>query len=281
MSQEIETKANGTVYIKESSNPRRPYEHQEEALRNLDIIDRLDSFSTLVVLATGGGKTYTASTWLLKNAINKGEKVLWLAHQHILLEQAAESFMEYAYRSIVPHIDSFNYRIVSGAKNHDRLIKVKPTDDILFLSKGSARKQNLYRLDEWLEGEDVIYFVIDEAHHSTAKGYRDVIDYLAGKVPNLKMIGLTATPTRTSENEKGLLAKIFRDGVENEKIVQNNIGMAFKVDLTTLINRRILSRPVFESHYTGEKYGENLGLRALKSIEQKDNLPDDISDRRG
>lgn len=276
---EIETKANGTVSIKESSNPRSPYEHQEEAIRNLNIIDKLDSYSTLVVLPTGGGKTYTASTWLLKNAVDKGKKLLWLAHQQTLLDQAADSFIEYAYRSTTPHIDSFNYRIISGAKNHDRLIDVKPTDDILIVSKGSAKKKNLYRLDNWLEGEDTIYFVIDEAHHSTAKGYRDVMDYLKEKVRNLKIIGLTATPTRTSENEKGLLAKIYQDGIENGQVVRGNIGMAFKVDLTTLINRRILSKPVFESFYTGEKYGENLGLKALESIEHRDELPPDIKEQ--
>ncbi len=34
----------------------------------------------------------TASLWLLKNALNKHKKILWIAHRQMLLDQAAESF---------------------------------------------------------------------------------------------------------------------------------------------------------------------------------------------
>jgi superfamily II DNA or RNA helicase len=47
--------------------------------------------------------------------------------------------------------------------------------------------------------------VIDEAHHSVAKSYRDVID----SFPGIPVIGFTATPTRTSPKEKQELAKIW------------------------------------------------------------------------
>ncbi len=55
---------------------------------------------------------------------------------------------------------------------------------------------------------------MDEAHHSTAKTYRRVIDYVKGKVTAVKLIGLTATPFRTAEDEQGLLAKIYSDGIK-------------------------------------------------------------------
>jgi len=55
--------------------------------------------------------------------------------------------------------------------------------------------------------------VVDEAHHSTAKTYRKVIDYVRGKIPHVKLIGLTATPFRTAEAEQGLLAKIYTDDI--------------------------------------------------------------------
>lgn len=58
----------------------------------------------------------------------------------------------------------------------------------------------------------------DEAHHATAKTYRKVIAYVQKHVPNVKLIGLTATPFHTAEAE-GLLAKIFfHDGVQNEQV---------------------------------------------------------------
>ena len=70
----IEVKSNGTVIAKKGANPRIPYNHQKDAMTKLNLIDKEDSFSTLVVLPTGGGKTYTASTWLLKSAVDKKKK---------------------------------------------------------------------------------------------------------------------------------------------------------------------------------------------------------------
>ena len=60
------------------------------AMANLNIIDENDSYSTLVVLPTGGGKTYTAAMWLLMNAIDRKKKILWIAHRQYLLDQAGK-----------------------------------------------------------------------------------------------------------------------------------------------------------------------------------------------
>lgn len=92
------------------------------------------------------------------------------------------------------------------------------------------------------------------------------------------MIGLTATPFRTSESEAGLLAKIYKDGVkEDDSIVKNDLGITYQVGLKELINAGILSRPIFESYYTDEDYGKNLGLDALEHIQHLDVLPDEIA----
>lgn len=72
----IEVKSNGVVKAKQGSNKRTPYDHQKRAMENLDIIDETPSYSTLVVLPTGGGKTYTASLWLLKHALNRHKKTI-------------------------------------------------------------------------------------------------------------------------------------------------------------------------------------------------------------
>ena len=50
--------------------------------------------SGLLVLPTGAGKTYTATYWLLKNIVSKNIKIIWLADQGFLLEQAREDFRE-------------------------------------------------------------------------------------------------------------------------------------------------------------------------------------------
>ena len=272
----VEVKSCGDILPKNGTNIRSPYEHQKKAMEALDKINKEESYSTLVVLPTGGGKTYTASMWLLKNAIDKKKKILWIAHRQMLLDQAAESFQKFAYTEVVPHISSFRFRIVSGASSHDRTIDIKADDNLLIISKDSIGR-NIERLDKWLEGEKELYLVVDEAHHSTAKTYRKVINYVKDKVPNLKLIGLTATPFRTAEEEQGLLGKIYSDGVSDGQVVRGDIGITYQIGLKELINRQILSKPIFESYFTEENYGDSLGLESWERIQYLDNLPEGIA----
>ena len=274
----IEVKSNGIIITKKGTNSRVPYNHQKEAMSKLSMIDKENSFSTLVVLPTGGGKTYTASTWLLKNAIDKNKKIIWIAHRQMLLDQAAESFQKFAYAEAMPHISEFTYRIVSGSTEHDRCIDISAKDNILILSKDSIGR-NLEALDRWLKGEQEVYLVIDEAHHATAKTYRKIIKYIEEQVPNLKILGLTATPFRTSKEEEGLLAKIFKDGIDVAgNVVKGDLGITYQIGLKELIGSRILSKPVFECKYTDEDFGVNLGLNALESIQRLDILPDQLAE---
>lgn len=253
----------GTIGVLKGNTPRRSYEHQIDAMTNLNEINKKDRFNALLVLPTGGGKTYTAASWLLKNAIDKNKKIIWIAHRKLLLEQAAETFQKYAYSDILINKSCFKYRIVSGT--HDKPIHIKSDDDILIVSKDSIIR-NLDLLNKWLKDEEEIYLVIDEAHHATAKSYRRIIDYVKNNAINVKLLGLTATPFRTAQDEQGLLAKIFTDDI------------IYKIDLKDLIKKGILSRPEFEECNTEILIGDQgLGLNTIKSIEMLDNLPEDIA----
>lgn len=141
----IEVKSYGDVFPKKGTNERAPYEHQKEAMRCLDKINQEPSYSTLVVLPTGGGKTYTVSMWLLKNATDKKKKILWIGHRQMLLDQAAESFQKFAYTEVTPHISSFCFRIISGASSHDHTSNIRPEDNLLIVSKDSIGR-NIDRL---------------------------------------------------------------------------------------------------------------------------------------
>ena len=74
------------------------------------------------MLPTGGGKTLTATYWLLKNYTDKNKKILWIAHRHELLEQAKNSFEQLAYSDILKNRISFNYRVISGL--HDKAVNI-------------------------------------------------------------------------------------------------------------------------------------------------------------
>ena len=249
-----------TITPAQGKNPRQLYEHQEEALKRLDIIDKKREFRTLLVLPTGGGKTLTAAYWLLRNAVDNGKKILWLAHRYLLLEQAAEAFSRNAYTDIMVNRTVFNYRIVSGM--HDRPIHIKNTDNIIIAGKDSIIR-SLDKLRDWLEDED-IYLVIDEAHHAVAKSYKKIIQYVADHARSMKLLGLTATPFRTSEDEQGALKQVFTDDI------------VYKTDLDALIKKGILATPEFKKWNTNLQFTEHLGVKALKSIENLDMLPENI-----
>ena len=241
-------------------NPRQLYEHQEEAIRKLDAMDKRGSFRTLLVLPTGGGKTLTAAYWLLRNAVDQNKKILWLAHRHLLLEQAAEAFARNAYTDTMVNRTVVNYRIISGM--HDKPVHIQKTDRILIASKDSMIR-SLDKLKNWLNGEE-IYLVIDEAHHAVAKSYKKIIQYVADHTKSMKLLGLTATPFRTSEDEQGALKQVFTDDI------------VYKTDLDTLIKKGILATPTFIDCNTNIQFTEHLGVQALKSIENLDTLPENI-----
>jgi len=129
----------GTINVAQTESRIKPYKHQEKAFYNLTqkiTKTNKNPFAGLLVLPTGGGKTLTAGYWLCKNYLDKGKKVLWIAHRHELLEQAKNTFSEkLTYHDIFENRDSFNYRIISGI--HDKPINIRKTDDLIISSKDS------------------------------------------------------------------------------------------------------------------------------------------------
>ena len=267
----------GQIEVKAGASDRKPYEHQLEAMRALDLLDREPSFSTMVVLPTGGGKTFTAVNWLLRHAIDRGKKVLWIAHRTMLLDQAADSFAKFAYRAAMPNSDRFfNYRIISGHQSHTKAWTIQNSDQLIIASKDSLRS-HLDRLALWLAGESEAYLVVDEAHHATAKTYRRLIEKLMQSVPRLKVIGLTATPFRTLEKEQGLLSQIFKDGVLNGRVVKGDVGIAYQIGLQDLINKLILARPKIEACQTDLTLGDSLGAKEIDQMRRLDRIPEKIA----
>lgn len=239
--QKLAYKHAGTIDISTEESGITLYKHQEEAVEKLQtkiIRSNKNSFEGLLVLPTGGGKTLTAAYWIAKNYLDKGKKVLWVAHRHELLEQAQRTFhKQLSYKDILPNRTKLNYRIISGI--HDKPVNIRSTDDIIISSKDSLNAGFDHLYNNWLKGSDTeIFLVIDEAHHATAKTYRKLIKNLRERVGAFRLLGLTATPFRTAEDEQGLLAKVFPDDI------------VYKIDLRTLISRGILSEPIFEEVQT-------------------------------
>lgn len=247
----------GEIRVKLKHNPKQLYEHQVEALEVLKQIDQHESFKSVLVIPTGGGKTLTACWWLLNGALNNKKKVLWLAHRQLLLEQAAKTFELNAYADVMTNRWGFNYRIISGT--HQSTQMIERTDDLLIVSKDSLAKR-VKSLDRWLKGEKELYIIVDEAHHASAPTYEKILNHLQSKVPNMKLLGLTATPFRSDARH---LSEVFPDDI------------AYKIDLTDLIKRGILSLPHFEECQTDLVL--ELTKEEQKKLELEDWIPSEIA----
>jgi superfamily II DNA or RNA helicase len=140
-----------------------------------DLLDRIDkawfagSRSILAQLPTGGGKTIVFST-VVHHAIKNGLKCLVLAHREELIKQAADK---------VEIITNEPVGIIKAGypTNYDRDIQV-------------ASVQSLTRRLDRCPQFDLI--VVDEAHHSTSRTYRTILD----RYPQARVLGVTATPIR-------------------------------------------------------------------------------------
>jgi len=154
---------------------------------------------TILVLPTGGGKTKTAVHGIVKPAVAKGAKVLWIAHRQELIGQADADLIDAGVRT----------GLIKAGKKEDRDAPVQV-----------ASIQSLARR-EWPEARVVI---IDEAHHVRSATYMRVIEhYMAqGSI----IIGLTATPERL--DGKGL-GDVF-DTIVEEVTVRELIDRDFLAD---------------------------------------------------
>ena len=179
--------------------------YQEEAVAAVEREWAAGNKKTLLVLVTGGGKTIIASS-IIKNRVDKGEKVLFLAHRGELLEQAADKMKKAC------GLDSVLEKAESTAVGSNCPVVV-------------ASVQTLYQ-DKRLEAYAKDYFgtiIIDEAHHCMSSTYQKVLEYFS----SAKVLGVTATPDR---NDKRNLGHFFD-------------SMAYEFGIRRAVDEKFLVRP--------------------------------------
>ncbi len=258
-----------------------PFPHQVEAFEQLSKVFTFPSQEYkggLLVLPTGAGKTFTSINWISKNVISKGKKVLWLAHSSSLLDQAYETFSNNAI-NILPNRKTLNIRVVSSNPSHCNSSTIETTDDVLIVTSQTAianyntniKDKNGNKVDTYFErfikeNKDSLFVVLDEAHHAPAYGCRNLLLGLREQIPNLYILGLTATPTYTDKSRRGWLGEIF------------NVGIVYGVEKAKLMAQDILAVPKYIEKPTGKEFevDDKLYNRLVK--EHKD-LPNDIIER--
>jgi superfamily II DNA or RNA helicase len=199
-----------TRLVGESAAARRdPYPHKVVASQALDALmnrSKVDERCGLIVLPTGAGKTETVVDWLVpRMTANPDLRVLWLAHRHELLEQAAQAFRSSAAREE----DGFckKLRIISAGSATSTL--VEEDLDVALVTWQSLHhnwEQQRARVRRFLKRPTVV--VVDEAHHSAAPAYQDILTDIR-KRPDVALLGLTATPWPTQAGAGRRLRSTF------------------------------------------------------------------------
>ncbi len=225
---------------KKVSAARPPQAHQRKAIQCLQRWfghDGSGPLGALLVLPTGGGKTYTAMRFLCTGPLSGGHKVLWLAHTHHLLEQAVEELEKHVGLIQEPK-KALTARVLSSMPGHCKVREVRATDDVLVATIQTiamAHKDHHPALERFLSAAGKKLFVVfDEAHHSPAYSYRTLLTDLRKRFPSMALLGLTATPTHTDVRKRGWLARLFPQGI------------AYQIGARDLMAAGILARPKFE-----------------------------------
>jgi len=170
--------------------------------------------STLVVIPTGGGKTIVFAH-VIKTMQPK--RAMVLAHRNELIVQAREKIIAvsgldvevekadlYANESLyhkMPVVVSSVQTQVSGPKDKRRYLRFNPMDFGVL--------------------------ICDEAHHSCSASWKETISHYR-KNPELKVLGVTATPDRA---DKEALGQVF-ESVAFEYGIRDAIQDGWLVDIT-------------------------------------------------
>jgi DNA repair protein RadD len=144
----------------------RPY--QVEAIDAARARLREGAKRVLVIIPTGGGKTVLAAE-IIRSAVAKGSRILFLAHRRELITQTADKLTRFGVR--------FGIIMPGWPRALHHQVQV-------------ASVQTLIRHPELLQQVDLVF--VDEAHHASAESYQKLL----GWWPSAKVVGLTATPWR-------------------------------------------------------------------------------------
>lgn len=158
----------------------------------------------LLVIATGGGKTFTAGKIIL-NAVAKGKRCIFLAHRTELIEQCSKTL----------HRLGIEHGIIKGKGKLSKKMKGKRDRDMLVQV---ASIQTLIKRKHW----DADLVVIDEAHRSYAKTYRKILERYDSKTV---VLGLTATPYRADGKPLGDIYNGMVETIQTQELVDDGFLM--------------------------------------------------------
>jgi superfamily II DNA or RNA helicase len=173
----------------------------------------------VVSLPTGGGKTRVtveACVMLILKPESERRSVLWIAQSDELCEQAVQAFRQVWLNRGAERTDLRISRLWGSNPTPAPPAPGRPAVVVASIQTLNARMGNPSL--EWLKRPGMV--VVDECHHAITTSYTSLLRWLDAEAPRGKneskdeppILGLSATPFRTDEDESMRLAKRF-DGI--------------------------------------------------------------------
>ena len=138
--------------------------------------------STLLVMATGLGKTVVFSTLLSKA---KRGRVMVVAHREELVNQAADKIEQIT--GAYPDIEMAEQKASESVFSQGRVVVAS----VQTLIAGGKDRGRIQKFDP----EKFSLVIFDECHHIQANSWQSVVSHFK-KNENVKILGVTATPKR-------------------------------------------------------------------------------------
>ena len=240
------------------------FAHQRDVLKRA-LISLRDRKSCLVHMPTGTGKTRTAMTLIAQWLNNNNGPVVWVTYSKELILQAANEF-----RKCWKHQGQYeaDVRFYTGDAS---TLTPESLDsfDICFTSfakigrEASSEKSTLKSL-----AQHTSLVVVDEAHQALAPSYKEAIDQFVFFQNNSALLGLTATPGRTTSDQEESNIELSRLFGHSKVTLQIH---GYKSPIDYLIQNGYLAKPEYEI-ITGE---EDTGKYHIKDLISK--IKDSIS----
>ena len=210
----FEIKIENKIVIKNEEDKTNPnqieplyslFNHQINVLNKVNEILNKTNKRVLLHMPTGAGKTRTAINLIcdyLKK--NKTGLVVWLAHTEELCQQASDEFNR-AW-GIIGNKKINSYKLFKDLRfDIEKINKGFVVLSLDYAYSLTKRAQNKF----FNLARNTNFVVMDEAHMSVAKSYKQVLNILVNKDTNL--VGLTATPGRAQilDDENKKLANFY------------------------------------------------------------------------
>ena len=242
--------------------------HEYQLRLKHEILSSFDSicWSVLVSMPTGAGKTRLANEILVDLFRNKKKyRVLWLVDSKELLNQS---------------LNSFNHLWCEKGDSGVSLQRMFGSYQGLDLSKNKAivyagfdlitARQNDVEIQNLLKYSDLV--IIDEAHVSGANTYSRVIENYKDFNDKYIVLGLTATPYRSTGSLKSDFGSVLTLKNSDDEVIRSPIEYLISLGYLSKLKFEILQIEVSPSDqgYLKAMYKETLSnMQFLQSINKR------------